>query len=98
MIDKKLETKLKENGYVEIREVPNVGICALRGFMFTVGLVVGLDENSFRYRYCYPHKNAGDAVGALRAWDGTGDPLGNWIKKKGDGFDETNPNYTKNID
>ncbi len=61
--------------------------------IFTVGLVVGLDEISYKHRYCY-HSNE-EAVRALNEWDGKGFPPGNWIKRKGIDGDVTNPNYIK---
>lgn len=48
---------------------------------FTAGLFVGLNPYGYEWRYCYP--NMMDAVNALEAWDGSGDPPGPWIKIKG---------------
>ena len=70
-------------------------MCVLRRFIFTVGLCtqVQFDELSCDYeaRYCYP--DWGDAIGAIFAWDGQGDPPGNWIKEKASG--RLNPSYAK---
>jgi hypothetical protein len=48
--------------------------------MFTTGIFVGIDEWGWQRRYCY--ENFDDAVAALAAWDGSGDPPGPWIKEK----------------
>lgn len=48
--------------------------------LYTTGLFVGLDRMGWRTRFCYEHKV--DAVAALDAWDGRGDPPGPWIKEK----------------
>lgn len=83
---------LEADGYKEIREVPGHGLCALYNFMFTLGLVVGLDSAGYKFRYCYPYERAFEAFVALKLWDGTGHPSGNWIKRKGEGGDFLNPN------
>lgn len=58
-------------------------ICALKHFVFTTGLVLGIDPIGDRLRYCYEH--AHEARAALAAWDGKGHPGGPWIKCKGAG-------------
>jgi hypothetical protein len=68
--------------YEQLREIPGLGLCGLSTtMMFTTGLMVGLDELGYAYRYCYEHQ--ADAAAALAAWDGQGDPPGPWIKIKG---------------
>ncbi|MDQ7958953.1 MAG: hypothetical protein RET84_23760 [Pseudomonadota bacterium] len=64
-------------------------ICALKDFVFTTGLMVGLDPIGYRLRYCYEH--AREAREALAAWDGEGHPGGPWIKCKGAGIELLNP-------
>jgi len=78
-----LKEQLEEEGYVDIREVPGRGICGIRKFLFTWGLIYGLDETGFKGRWCY--NNYVEPVIYLREWDGEGDPKGNWIKYKGEG-------------
>ena len=68
-------------------------LVGLRAFMFTVGLCVGLQDDGYRIRYCYPSWAAAEA--ALAVWDGSGDPSGPWIKAKGAGIDR--PNTLKGI-
>jgi hypothetical protein len=63
------------------RQVPGVGLCGVQPQIYTVALMVGLDEMGYRYRYCYPTYM--DATLALHTWDGKGDPPGPWIKLKG---------------
>ena len=73
----------QDQGYFDLREVPNYGLCGLHRFAFTVGLVVGIDEHSYVGRYCY--QSLMDARVALAVWDGVDDPSGEWIKYKGAG-------------
>jgi len=81
---------LKSEGYTEIKEIPGVGICGLRSFIFTTGLIIGMNEIGYFGRYCY--KTSREASDALKSWDGSGDPPGNWIKYKGEGGERENPN------
>lgn len=78
-------------GYQAAREVPGHGICALARMVYTVGLVVGINELGYRGRYCY-HSLA-EARKALGEWNGRNDPPGNWIKFKGEGGDRPNPRH-----
>jgi len=88
---KKLIIYLQSQGYAHFRDVPNVGLCCLAPFIFTVGVVVNPTFDTYAHRYCF--KYFSDALIALIEWDGEGDLPGNWIKKKGWGVDEENPNY-----
>lgn len=80
-------------GYTNIKQI-NGKTCGIYRFIFTAGLVVGIDHAGYEYRFCY--KNHNEAVKALEVWDGTGDPPGNWIKQKGLGGERPNPNYETN--
>lgn len=71
---------LRENGYRQLRVMPNGKIVGLQRQLFTTGLFVGLTKWSYERRYCYEHWQ--DASNALLLWDGTGDPSGPWIKEK----------------
>jgi hypothetical protein len=77
--------------------ITNVGgkVCGLKRFIFTTGLVVGLDMFGYEGRYCF--ENLSDATEALLTWDGTGHPSGNWIKYKGQSGEFSNPNNDANI-
>jgi hypothetical protein len=83
-------TYIAENGYTNVKEMPNGSLCALLPFAFTWGLVVGLEEHGYSRRYCFEHFE--DALESLASWDGEGHPGGNWIKCKGAGIDLLNPN------
>jgi hypothetical protein len=74
---------LEEQGYVQVREIPERGICALRKFMYTTGIVYGLDDSGYKGRWCYASMPM--AVVAFSQWDGVGDPPMDWIKYKGVG-------------
>lgn len=65
--------------------------CGLHQQIFTVSLLVGLDETGYKYRYCY--ETWGEAIMAISVWDGKDDAPGNWIVRKGKaGGDFPNPN------
>jgi hypothetical protein len=70
--------------FASARELDGQGLCVTQRFIFTTGLLthVSFDGLSYRYaaRYCYPSHR--DALEALAAWDGQGDPPGPWIKEK----------------
>ena len=80
---------LRSDGYSDIKEIPGRGICGLRNFIFTTGLVIDMDENQYYGRYCYPSYE--DALNALKEWNGEGDPSGPWIKYKGSPGERSNP-------
>ena len=79
---------LKDQGYYNLREVPGRGICGLHRFIFTVGLIYGLDKYGYKGRWCYAGNL--EARKALEEWDGVGDPPGAWIKYKGIGGERSN--------
>ncbi len=81
---------LKSEGYRELREIEGKGICGLMKFVFTTGLVIGMNEIGYYGRYCYATEQ--EAMDALNSWDGKGDPSGNWIKYKGTGGERENSN------
>ena len=92
---KDLKTFLEDEGYTDIVELPSGELAGLMKFLFTTGLVVGLDEYGYRIRFCYEFTF--EALEALKEWDGVGYPTGNWIKAKGrdengSGVDDLNPN------
>lgn len=64
-------------------DINSKGICGLMDFMFTTGLIIGMDKIGYFGRYCY--KTRQEALDALNSWDGSGDPPGSWIKYKGNG-------------
>lgn len=68
-------------GYQEPRLLPTGETAAVQRFMFTVGVVTGLDDFGYRCRWCYTSYLA--ASQALAHWSGKGNPPGVWIKQKG---------------
>lgn len=86
--DEKLIQFLKSEGYYEIRNIDGQGLCGLRKFAFTTGLIIGIEQLTYLGRYCFPSER--DALNALNDWNGMGDPSGNWIKYKGFGGDREN--------
>ncbi len=86
--------ELEAFGCFDIKVIEGLGICALKRFAFTTGLLVGIDEFDYNHRYCYPIH--ADAIEDFKIWDGIGAPSGQWIKRKGNGDDLSNPNYIDN--
>lgn len=76
--------KIWRDEFLSTREIPSRGLCVVQRFIYTCGLLVNvrLDDYTYDYdaRYCYPI--GADALVALRDWDGTNDPPGEWVKEK----------------
>lgn len=83
-----VKKQLESEGYTDLVEIPNNGICGLFNFIFTTGLVIGIDKDSYLGRYCYSHPI--HALKALNRWDGKNDPSDDWIKYKGVGGERSN--------
>jgi hypothetical protein len=81
--------RFESEGYFSIRLLPDNRLAGIMPFLFTFGLVVGLDDTGYQGRYCYEHLT--DAAKALANWDGIGDPSGPWIKYKGKGGERLGP-------
>ncbi len=77
-----LKAEMVEHGYTDLVVLPTGELAGLLKFMFTYGVMTGLHPMGYRTRYCFEHHD--DALAALQAWDGEGDPGGPWIKRKGD--------------
>ena len=87
---------LTEEGepYREYTVIPGKGLCALCPFIFTIGIITGITEDTaYEDRYCYPREYAADAIIALKTWDGKEHPPGNWVKYKGRKGEFTNKNF-----
>lgn len=83
--------------YHKIKVIDGRGVCALQEFMFTIGIIYGLNELGYEGRYCYPKERMADAVLAYEIWDGKSDPPGPWIKHKGS-VEYSNPELNDNSD
>lgn len=70
--------------FLYAREVPGHGLCGVKRFASTTGLITNFvfSTNVYDYdrRYCYGERAA--AVEALVEWEGEGDPPGPWIVEK----------------
>lgn len=76
----RLVARLNSEGYTRCIVLPTGELAGIFPMLFTTGLFVGLDEMGWRTRFCY--ERVQDAIAALDAWDGQGDPPGPWIKEK----------------
>lgn len=95
MTDQDFVIFLERLGYFDLKKLPTGEWAGLRVFIYNIGLVVGLDDSSFRMAYSF--HTFYEAEDSLRKWDGEGYPPGKWIKAKGkdkDGkyVDMVNPN------
>lgn len=86
---KSILTLAEAEGYTHLRFISKRGLCGLKRFAFTTGLVIGLEETGYFGRYCF--HNQYDAEKCLNEWNGEGDPSGDWIKYKGTGGERSNP-------
>lgn len=67
-----------------------IGIARMRLSM-AIHISTGIVGESYRYLYNLDHTQ--DAINDVQNWDGTGDPPGLWVKKKGKDFDILNPRW-----
>jgi len=79
-LDPRVALAIRE-GYSHARVLPTGEVAALWRFLFTTGLLVGIDRIGYRTRFCYA--KASEAIEAIATWDGKGNPPGYWIKEKG---------------
>jgi hypothetical protein len=61
------------HGYEHVREIDGLGFVGLSRFIFTVGVLWGLDESGYKGRFCFDTHM--DAELFLREWDGTTYPV-----------------------
>jgi hypothetical protein len=97
MIEQQLLEVLKEEGYEYITPLDMEGVeiaCGLYRFVFTTGLVIGLDETGYSGRFCFPsHADAKEVLLSLKKLPKDLRKLpGNWIKFKGK-MEFSNENY-----
>jgi hypothetical protein len=84
-----LDTLTKENGYLGARPIPRTWqgkpmYACVMPLAFTAAIIAGRmgDFSSYEDRWCY--HSIGDALAALLAWDGHGEPTG-WHRHPGTG-------------
>jgi hypothetical protein len=80
----KLVPKLNSEGYFGIVDKGESGLCGIRSRLYTAVLAVGLGYSGPLSTYEYESER--EAEEALREWDGSGDPPGNWKVHEGLGF------------
>lgn len=84
---KELEAVAVKEGYRLLRWLPYKGnyvLCGISPFIFTVGLVYGIDETGYIGRWCFP--SLPEALVSYAQMIEIPDNLlieGNWIKHKG---------------
>lgn len=66
----------KGGAFIEVKDLGDGRYAGIRRLIFHYTMIVGEIGNEYTYldRYCY--ETIVVATAALRAWDGTGDPLG----------------------
>lgn len=84
-------SSMHAQGYESLCVRGEAGLCAVKQFNFTWGLVVKMDPAGYERRYCFERRE--EAMAALAAWDGVGHPGGPWIKCKGAQVDLLNPSF-----
>lgn len=82
MTDDKLIAFLEDEGYENLRKLPNGLWIGTMRMLFTQGLFVGLTATDYSHRYCYEPEHFKDAFEDVKNWDGEGDPKGKWVAKK----------------
>lgn len=75
-----MDSSFERNGYYHVRTLP-CGVTALRDYLNTTDIVVGIRGPSYLRRYSYDSPEL--AKRALLQWSGEGDPSGPWLKCKG---------------
>ena len=76
------------NGYEHARILATGETAGVQRLLMTTALYVGIERWGWRTRYCYGSR--AEAEAALAAWDGHGDPPGEWVKQKPE--ERLNPN------
>lgn len=74
-----MDESLLRHGYYNVRYLP-CGVTALRDYVNTTDIVVGIKGSSYLKRYSFDSREV--AANALNRWDGANDPPGPWLKCK----------------
>ena len=80
---------LEDEGYMCVRRMKNGEWIGVSMQIYTCGLCVGLNEHEYKRRYCYEKLRY--ALIAASQYEGEGDPIGPWIKVKGEGGERMGP-------
>ncbi len=72
-----LAPEIKEH-YTAIRVLPDGRICGVHRLLYHWTMHIGLSDYGYEERYCY--ETQAQATESMNAWDGTGDPPGDWHK------------------
>lgn len=75
-----MDSSFSRNGFYLVKQLP-CGVTALRDYLYTTDIVVGIRGSSYLRRYSYDSQEL--ARRALEQWNGQGDPSGPWLKCKG---------------
>lgn len=81
----------KNQGYYAMKLLATGEMAALSTQLFTVGIIV-FNQNCILKRWCF--EEGDEALASLRAWEGVGDPPGNWVKQKLP-VERMNPNWSR---
>jgi hypothetical protein len=64
--------------YTAMRELPDGRVCGVHRLLFHWTMHIGISNYGYEERYCYQTEK--QAIDSMMAWDGTGDPPGDWHK------------------
>jgi hypothetical protein len=95
MVMNDLQKLLEREGYIGIRQITNGEWIGIMRMNYTYGLCVGMDESGYKGRYCY--ERILDAMTAARVYEGEGDPIGPWIKYKGEDEERMGPGAKEKV-
>lgn len=57
----------ERNGYTDVTVLANM-VCGIYPFMYTWGVLIGIDETGYKGRFCFDSLNAAQSF--LRNWNG----------------------------
>ena len=91
---------LEADGFYSIKRLATGELAGLMKYMFTTGIVVGLNEYGYRIRFCYPEEEKANEAFASYSGDSFPDDA-NWVKAKGRNIDSSyvdnlNPKWVSN--
>ena len=85
--------EMKKEGIINTRWLSEErGYIGLSEYVFTIGVVFGIDRTGYAGRWCFPKEIYQEAIVSFFEWDGLDDPKGDWVKYKGKNGEYSNPN------